>query len=153
MSRCRPAASGFAALVVATAAGAQEHAGHHHEAPPPADAPIIVTINPESRVSVRWIGPTPPFAVCGSPVRLAVAIRNEAFVTAPLWARIVGLNPPGVNVHLDPAPLTGSPTERRDLDVTLERTGSVDLTLEFTIPGESPDLAGRSRVHFLLDCT
>jgi len=134
-------------------AGAQEHAGHQHGASPALrNAPILVTINPEARVSAKWSGPTPPAAVCGSTVEIPVAVENQGFVTSTLQAHIVGLAPAGVTLRQPPQPLNGHPSEMRAIGITLSEPGPFDVTLEFSIPNEHPDLGGRARVHVLLAC-
>ena len=143
----------MAALGFGSSARAQDHAGHVHGASPPLQsAPIVVTINPEARVSAKWWGPAPPAAVCGSPVEIPVAVENQGFVTGALQAHIVGIVPRGVVLRLSRQPLNGRPSEMRTIGLTLTEPGPVDLTLEFSIPNERPDLGGRARVHFLLAC-
>jgi hypothetical protein len=57
--------------------------------PAPRNFPIVVTINPEARVSVALAGPMPQ-AHPGTPVDLPVKVVNLGFVTATLEAELVG---------------------------------------------------------------
>jgi hypothetical protein len=138
-------------------AGADEH--QHHQVTNTADAPsssaappIRLTINPEARVSVAMVGVVPPAVTCGSALELAVEVVNQGFVTAPLEVALVGNVPAGVTLYLDSEPLKVVPTESRVLRVTLMEPGQVDVTVAFRARNEIPDLGGRDRVHFLVDC-
>jgi len=95
----------------------------------PHEAPIEVTINPESRVSVALVGPLPPAAPCGVVTKLRVSIANYGFLTARLEATLVGTLPAGVTVFLQPDPLKGVAYETRNLLVKLTRPGLLDLTI------------------------
>ncbi len=113
--------------------------------------PIKVTINPEGRVSVAFLGPLTPPAVCGTPVALAVRIVNLGFITGRLEARLVGA-PAGAELEFGSQPLNGTPAEVRPLRLTLQSPGTTDLTIAFRIRNESPDLGGRDRIHLLIQC-
>jgi hypothetical protein len=125
---------------------------HQMEAVAPNDPPIKITINPEARVSVVLAGALPPPAPCGRVTELPVKIVNQGFVTAPLEAELVGDAPAGVTLDFHPTPLKGLPEEQRILRITLAKPGPTDLTIAFRTHNEAPDLGGRNRVHFLMDC-
>ena len=135
-------------------AGVQQHV---HELPTAdiaagVDAIIIVTVNPEARVSAIIVGSALPRVECGKPVELPVRILNQAYLTAGLEARLVGPVPAGVALEFSSAPLTGSPQEMRTLRIKLPIAALVDLTVAFQAHAETPDLGGRDRIHFLLRC-
>jgi len=117
----------------------------------PLNPPIVVTINPEARVSVVLAGPLPQ-AHPGSAVDLAVKVVNLGFVTATLEAELVGDAVPGASLEFHPGPLRGKPVETRVLHLTLKNPGTVDLTVAFRTHNEIPDLGGRDRIHFLMVC-
>jgi len=116
------------------------------------EAMIVVTVNPEARVSAALAGVWPPRMACGKPVELPVKILNQAFLTARLEARLVGQLPAGVALEFDRRPLSGAPEELRTLRIALPIAAAVDLTVAFRAPAEIPDLGGRDRVHFVLRC-
>jgi hypothetical protein len=140
-----------ALLLVPGVAPAHEH-GEGHGPVSPTEAPILITINPEQRVSVALGGALPPAAACGTPVHLPVKIENQAFVTFRLEAALVEDVPAGASVMLDPEPLKGVPHELRGMHVMLTKPGLTDLTIAFRARNEAPDLGGRDRVHFLMRC-
>lgn len=146
-----------AAIMAASAAGhdsaaqPMDHAHHHAMAGMPA-APITISINPEARVSVALTGPMPGPRPCAQPIALDVQVHNESFITSRLEARLVGVIPPGVSVRLDPRPLSGKMMDTRSLQIVLGRPGPVDLTVSFRAHNDVPDLGGRDRVHFLVNC-
>lgn len=115
-------------------------------------APITLTINPEARVSVVMTGAVPPAVPCGSALELPVRVVNQGFVTAPLEAVLVGNVPAGVTVDLDTKPLKGVAEEVRVLHVSLRKPGQTDLTVAFRARKEIPDIGGRDRVHFPVEC-
>ena len=117
----------------------------------PVNFPIVVTINPEARVSVALAGPLPQ-AHPGSAVDLPVKVINLGFVTATLEAELVGEAVPGATLEFHPEALKGIPVEYRLLHITLRRPGTVDLTIAFRTHNEIPDLGGRDRIHFLMVC-
>jgi hypothetical protein len=112
--------------------------------------PIVVTINPEGRVSARVMGALPPPAAYGAPVRFDIAVVNQGFSTGILEARLVGSPAAAATLDFHPAPLRGAPLERRSLKVTLTGGAPTDLTIAFGLRNESPDLGGRDRIHMLL---
>jgi hypothetical protein len=116
------------------------------------DAPILITINPESRISVSLVGALPPPAPCGEVTELLVGIVNQGFVTAQLEAEVVGNRPPSAAIDFHPAPLKGVRKELRSLHVILTRPGASDLTISFKAHNGAPDLGGRDRVHLLMRC-
>jgi len=145
-----------AAWVIPTLTCAEEsgHTHDHHkmEAVSPTDPPIKITINPEARVSAVMAGALPAAAPCGTPTELPVKIVNQGFVTAQLEAEIVGEAPAGVSLTFHPELLKGTPEEIRKLHITLTKPGPTDITVAFKARNEIPDLGGRNRVHFLLQC-
>lgn len=143
-------------VLLPQAAWADEHQ-HVHELPPAdaaatTEAMIVVTVNPEARVSAVLAGVWPPRIVCGKPVELPVKILNQAFLTARLEARLVGQLPAGVALEFDRTPLSGAPEELRTLRIAVPIVAAIDLTVAFRAPAEIPDLGGRDRVHFVLHC-
>jgi hypothetical protein len=114
------------------------------------DCPIVITINPEGRVSAAIAGALPPPAAYGAPIELAVAVVNQGFSTGRLEARLVGSPAAAATLDFHPEPLKGAPLERRILRVTLTGGAPTDLTIAFSLRNESPDLGGRDRVHMLL---
>lgn len=133
----------------AWAAGMEHH--HHGEAPAPR-APIEIAINPEARVSVSLGAPMPKHPPCGRPIGLPVRIANDSFITARLEARLMGNVPGGVRLDFRPAPLSGGTEDWRELILVLSEPGLKDITISFKAHGDSPDLGGRDRVHFLIGC-
>jgi hypothetical protein len=133
-----------------------QHLHDHHkiekEAVPPNDPPIKITINPETRVSVTLSGALPPPAPCGTAADLLVRVVNQGFITGQLEAELTGDMPDGVTLGFQPAPLKGVAEELRKLHITLMNPGPTDLSLVFRAKNEIPDLGGRDRVHFLMDC-
>jgi hypothetical protein len=141
----------------AWAAEHQHQHQHVHELPPTGaaaatEAMIVVTVNPEVRVSAELAGIWPPRIACGKPVQLPLKVLNQAFLTSRLEARLVGQSPAGVALELDRRPLSGALEEMRTLRITVPTAKTVDLTVAFRAPAESPDLGGRDRVHFVLRC-
>jgi hypothetical protein len=139
-------------LAASAAASAQHHDHAGHGAPASGDAPITITINPETRVSVARAGALPPPAKCGTPAELAVKIVNQGNFTLRLEAALVADPPPGATLHFQPERLTGVPEELRKMHITLAQPGTHDLTVAFKARNEAPDLGGRDRVHFLIRC-
>jgi hypothetical protein len=128
-----------------------EHVAEQHKALPN-EAPIIVTINPEARVSVALVGPLPQAVSCGTAADFSVRIVNQSFATFGLEAGLVGNVPAGVSLDFHPAPLKGVREEFRILRITLTNPNSTDLTVAFKAHNELPDLGGRDRVHFVTRC-
>jgi hypothetical protein len=130
---------------------AQEHA-HHHDALPPGDAQIVISINPEARVSAALAAPLPAPGACGSVTELKIKVINNGFITAPLRASIVGDNAPVISLHMDSANLSGQAEEARTLHLTPLGPDLIDVTIAFNIDKNIGDLGGRDRVHLLLNC-
>lgn len=150
----RPAlvASAFLSLSLAWG-GAPNYADQAGKSAAPGTASIIITLNPESRVSVALSGPPPPPRRCGAVTEFPVKIINQGFVTAQLEAKLVGdPPPPGVAIDFGPEPLKGTPEELRSLRVTLSQPGPVDITISFGARHVAHDLGGRDRIHFLMRC-
>jgi hypothetical protein len=136
-------------LNVSATAEAHDHR-HDEEQKPPRG--IVVTINPEARVSVTGRRLTYRSLTCHKPIDLPVKIFNLGFVTAPLMVRLVGNAPSVSSVALLGNGLTGGREENRVLRLFLNHIGLVDLTLAFSIRHGIEDLDGRGRVHLLLEC-
>ena len=137
------------------AQGATTHHDHHimeQSAPAQSDPPLKITINPEARVSVVMWGNLPPPVPCGTPADFFIKIINQGFVTAHLEAQLVGDAPPGTVLDFHPDPLKGIPEETRIMHIKLAKPGTTDLTIAFKAHHEIPDLGGRDRVHFLMQC-
>jgi hypothetical protein len=133
--------------------------GFAGDGPPPSErcspaqaegCPIVVTINPEGRVSAMIMGALPPTVAYGAPVDLPVAVVNQGFSTGRLEARLVGSPAPAATLDFRPEPLKGVPLERRFMRITLTGGAPTDLTIAFSLRNESPDLDGRDRIHMLL---
>ena len=129
------------------------------DGPPPSErcspaaaqgCPVVVTINPEGRVSAMVMGALPPPAAYGAPVDLAVAVVNQGFSTGRLEARLVGSPAAAATLDFRPEALKGVPLERRTMRITLTGGAPADLTIAFSLRNESPDLGGRDRIHMLL---
>jgi hypothetical protein len=126
---------------------------HVHDVASPNDPPIKITINPEARVSVTLAGALPLPVPCGTPADLTVRIINQGFVTSRLEAEFVGDVPAGAALEFHPEPLTGVREELRTLRIVLTQPGLTDLTVAFRAHNEIPDLGGRDRIHFLMQCS
>jgi len=119
---------------------------------PMVQAPVEITINPEARVSVSVTGSLPPSVLCGTAVVIPIEILNQGFVTSRLEAQFVDDPPAGANLEFNPEPLKGVTEEMRSMRITLAKPGSTDLTISFRAHNEPPDLGGRDRIHFLVNC-
>jgi hypothetical protein len=137
--------------LAAGTAGPDGHSEHHHGPAADEDAHIVVTINPEARVSAVRRHSVPRSA-CGSPAPLRVHIVNQGFVTAPLKARLVGDGPRHVALDFEDHRLTGRPEEARQMRLTSIGSNPADVTIAFSISEETGDLGGRDRVHLLVAC-
>jgi hypothetical protein len=133
--------------------------GFAGDGPPPSErcspaqaegCPIVVTINPEGRVSAMIMGALPPTVACGVPVELTVAVINQGFSTGKLEARLVGNPAAAATLDFHPDALKGAPLEKRSMKITLTGAAPTDLTIAFSLRNESPDLGGRDRIHMLL---
>jgi hypothetical protein len=115
----------------------------------PTDAPIVVTINPEGRVSAVLAGdlPRPP---ARASVGLAVKVINQGFSTGRLLAMLVGDPPAGATLDFNAERLKGAPLEMRMLRITLAHPAPTDLTISFRLANEMPDFGGRDQVHLLI---
>lgn len=116
----------------------------------PAEARIVITINPEGRVSVATKGELPASARQGVPLAIGMEIINLGYMTGQLEAVLTGNAPAGASVGIEHASLKGTQKEQRTLMITLAHVGTSDLTIAFRLRNESPDLGGRDRIHFLL---
>ena len=137
--------------LVCLTAKAEDHS-HHAEALSPSDAQIVVTINPEARVSAVWGAPLPAPITCGTPTEIKVRVINKGFVTAPLRAALIGDGGHQMAVRMDDAKLTGQPEDHRILQLVAREPHLADVTLEFSLDNDIGNLGGRNRVHFLLSC-
>lgn len=129
-----------------------DHGGHGSDSPP-AQGHIVVTINPEARVSAVLGKPLPPAPLCGSGMDLDVQVLNNGFVTAPLRAEALGDERLKVALQIDKDKLSGEPEDLRTLHLLPMRPDPVDVTIAFSIDDTIGDLVGRDRVHLLLRCT
>jgi hypothetical protein len=119
---------------------------------PMVQAPVEIQINPEARVSVSVTGSLPPPVPCGTAAVIPIEILNQSFMTSRLEAQFVDVSPPGVILEFNPEPLKGVTEEMRSIRITLAKPGSTDLTISFRAHNEPPDLGGRDRIHFLMNC-
>ena len=139
-------------LVLGSASAiAQDHA-HHHESLPPGNAQIVVSINPEARVSAVLAAPLPAPSACGSATELKIKVINQGFITAPLRASIVGDGASRVSLHMESAKLSGNAEDHRTLHLIPLGSDPVDVTIAFSIDKNIGDLGGRDRVHFVVRC-
>lgn len=139
------------ALLLAMLAHGQGH-HHGHSAAEADGAHIIVTINPEARVSVvRQKTPAPQS--CGERQSLLVKVVNQSFVSAPLQARIVGDGGRYVALHFESTRLHGGREETRTLHLVPRGPDPADVTIAFSISRETGDLGGRDRVHLFVRCS
>jgi len=138
-------------LVAGTPAMAQDMSGMKmgNEADA-GNAQIVVTINPEARVSAV-AGKALPIRACGSTVMLQVKIVNQGSVRAPLRTKLVD-TPENVVLHESNVPLSGRPEELQMLHITSARKEETDLTFAFSFTNDRGDLAYRDQVHLLLRC-
>ena len=141
----------FITLAALVSAQKSEHAHGQYKASPN-EAPIMISINPEARVSVALAGALPQPVSCGAAADLAVKIVNQSFATFRLEAQFVGDVPGGVSLDFRPAPLRGVREEFRNLRITLTNPDPTDLTVAFKAHNAPPDLGGRDRVHFVMRC-
>lgn len=141
----------FIALPALICAQNSEHPDEHYKAATNG-APIIITINPEARVSAALAGALPEPVSCGTAADLAVRILNQSFATSRLEAQFVGDTPRGVRLDFRPAPLKGVREEFRNLRIILTNPDPTDLTIAFKAHNVPPDLGGRNRVHFVMRC-
>lgn len=116
------------------------------------NAQITITINPEARLSVVRTGELPPPVPCGTAVDLRIKIRNQAFATGELFAKLLDEFAIGAELDFRPERLTGALEEERKLRIILAKTAPVDLTIAFQIRHDSHDLGGRDRIHFVMRC-
>lgn len=116
------------------------------------DAPIVVTINAEARVSAAIGTPLPPPPQCGASYRIKINVINQGFVTAPLRVALVGDGGRYVSISADDTKLSGAPEETRMLQLTPKVSAPIDVTLAFSVADSIGDLAGRDRLHLLVRC-
>jgi len=128
----------------------EDHA--HHTVPPPDDAQIVVTINPEARVSAVLGASLPSPSACGDATELKVKIINQGKITAPLRARLVDGGARIGALHMNAEKLSGQPEDSRLLHLMKLGPGPVDMTVAFSIDNNIGDLGGRDRVHLLVRC-
>jgi hypothetical protein len=131
-----------------------QHDGHshRHEAEAVSDAQIVITINPEARVSAAVNAPLPKPPACGSVIELEIKIINQGFVTAPVRASIIGSGSRLVELHMDAAKLSGNREDTRKLHLIPFGEDVADITVAFSIDNNVGDLGGRDRVSLLVRC-
>jgi hypothetical protein len=111
---------------------------------------LVITINPEARVSVMMAG-SRAFAAADARLELPVTIVNEGKVTMPLAPMLVGM--PSASVRGLESRLSGASLEYRTVEIVFDPASAApvsDVTLAFTLEGAHADLGGRDRVHFLV---
>lgn len=141
----------FAAQVSAVSPPPGEPSDHPLvAAKPPAAALIVVTINPEGRVSAVLAADLPRPGSLPSSLELAVRVINQGFSTGRLLAVLVGDPPAGATLDFNGAHLKGVPQEMRMLRITLAHPSPTDLTISFRLANEMPDFGGRDLVHLLI---
>jgi hypothetical protein len=147
----------IAALVLGFGAWAADEDHSHHPDSAAArvtiDAPLLVTINPEARITVsRGGGALPPPSSCGTPTDVAVRVVNQALITARLRAELVGSVPAEVVLEFPTESLKGVPEETRLLRITLANPAPADLTIVFRAENQIPNFGGTDRMHFVMRC-
>jgi len=152
--RVRRFATGSAIVLLAASgyAHAQDHKRLADSPSPPEEPAIIITINPEARISVALSGSLPQPPSCGTPSVLFIEIINHGFLTSRLEAELIGSVPAGTVLNFHPDPLTGAHRELRTLRLTLTSPVPTDLTLAFRSHNNAADLGGRDRIHLLMRC-
>lgn len=141
----------FIALPALICGQRSEHPDQHYLASQN-KTPIIITINPEARVSAALGGALPEPVSCGTAADLTIRVLNQSFATFRLEAQFVDDVPAGVSLDFRPAPLKGVREEFRNLRITLTNPDATDLTVAFKAHNVPPDLGGRNRVHFVMRC-
>jgi len=111
---------------------------------------IVVTINPEARVSAVRIGHSLRLANNETSILVPVLIINNGRVTAPLRATLLRPERDLVDVSMASEALSGAPNEKRELEIRLAVSGPLDVAIAFEISPEGGDLAGRDRIHVYL---
>jgi hypothetical protein len=140
-------------IVFRCSAAMAQHDDHAHDSSTSnGDAQIVVTINPEARISATAAAPMPPPAKCGTPVELKVRIVNQGYVTAPLRVAIVGDRSRRVALHMDTVKLSGRTEDARLVHLIPLSTGATDVTAAFSIHNNLGDQGGRDQVHLLVRC-
>jgi hypothetical protein len=108
---------------------------------------IVVTINPEARVSAVRIGRSLRLTNIETSILVPVLIINKGRVTAPLRAILLRPERDLVDVSMVSQALSGAPNEKRELEIRLAVSGPLDVAIAFEISPEGGDLAGRDRIH------
>ncbi|CDO34165.1 MULTISPECIES: hypothetical protein [Alphaproteobacteria] len=141
-------------LLMASVAGAQDHHQHHNDKSEALgqDAHIVVTINPEARVSAALHQPLPLQPKCGDARDFSVEIINQGFVTAPLRAAIIDGAGDRVALHMDVQKLSGRARDLRRLHLTPLDQRASDVTVAFSLDHNVGDQGKRDRVHILMRC-
>lgn len=128
--------------------------GQKHAQAIVANADIVVTINPEIRVSAVLAAPVPALLrKCGNSAEFKVRVVNQGFTTARLRAAVVGEGKDRVTLHMDATKLSGKPEDLRLLHLTPFSAGATDVTIAFTIDNNFGDPGGGDQVHLLLRCS
>ncbi|MEZ2346066.1 hypothetical protein [Terriglobus sp. RCC_193] len=138
-------------LLVPLWSNAQDHV--HRDGKPVDTAPITITINPESRVSVVLSGRLPDPTPCGVLTIIPIKIINQSFSTLQLEASLIDDSSfSNITIDFHPASLKGIPEESRSLGIKLSHPGPIDVTLSFGARYVAHDLGGRDRIHFMMRC-
>jgi hypothetical protein len=128
-----------------------DHRGHDHHAhhsAPEVTAPILVTINPEARVTAEATAAPVPRAAVGEWVETPVAILNEGFVTGDLT--IEATPPAGLELDLPSTLLTGEHLQFAAFRYRLVGSNPVDVSLRFWALGALGGLADKNTLSLLL---
>jgi hypothetical protein len=119
---------------------------------PPDDAQIVITINPEARVSAVLGAPLPSPGACGTTTDLNVHVINQGFVTAAFRATVAGGDSGDVAISLDGPKLTGNHDEVRRLHITVFRSEVRDVAIAFSVQGNFGEATSDGSVHFIFRC-
>ena len=115
-------------------------------------ANIVVTINPEARVSASLSAALPPPRACGSPIELNIKVINKGLVTAPLLAFALEDAERYVDVEMEPQKLNGEAEDSRVLRLIPHGPQPADVTIVFSLKNNIKDHGRNNQVHLLLSC-
>jgi hypothetical protein len=117
-------------------------------------AAIEVTINPEARVSVIRASASLPRFACGIAEPLLIRILNQGRVTSVLNVHLLGeATAPAASLNPVTPHLAGASVEYRLLILTVKSVRPIDLTLGVDAGPGTGDLAFRSHLSMLLQCS
>lgn len=137
-------ALGIGAGVYRTGSGA--------ESAPPARpvVALVVSINPEARVSVEPTNAALAPQRCDRPIEIGIDVFNDSFTRAPLRAAALSS---AFEILAQPTPaLSGEPRERRTMTIHLNRPSPVEVGLAFDVGPGTQDIGWRGATALLVHC-